>query len=122
MSKRILVVDDDESVRDSIEILLNIAGFHVFKSATGSDIFQTIQFSRPDLILLDIHLGDSDGREICKAVKTNPATSAIPIIMVSAEEKIYNAIVTSGANDVVSKPFTEDVLLSRVHRQLASAC
>lgn len=119
MNKRILVVDDDENIRDTMELLLGIAGFTVSMCATGKDIFNTIAKENPDLLLLDIYLGELDGREICKAIKKNPATSSIPVIMVSVDEKIYNTISANGANDVVAKPFTEETLLSRVKRQLA---
>lgn len=121
MNKRILVVDDDENIRETMGVLLGMAGYTVSTCGTGQAIFETIDRVKPDLLLLDIYLGELDGREICRAIKSNPKTSSIPVIMVSVDEMIYNTIVTVGANDVVSKPFTEETLLSRVHRQLSRA-
>ena len=121
MSKRILVIDDDENVRDTISLLLRHKGFTVFTCSTGREIFQTIQRTTPDLILLDVMLGELDGRAICKAIKNNPITSYIPVIILSGVYNIYNIILDEKANDVLPKPFTEDVLLARVGRQLSLA-
>ncbi len=115
MNKKILVVDDDDDIREIIEFLLTQAGFRVSICSNGKDIFRTIDRTRPDLILLDIDLGEMDGRNICKAIKSNPETDSIPVIIVSAEENIYNTILDVGANDVIPKLFTEQVLLDRVY-------
>lgn len=119
MKKRILVVEDDENIRDVLELLLARAGFTVFTSATGKDIFNTIQNISPDLILLDVLLGELDGRDICKALKTHMETAHIPVIIVSGVYNIFSTIVEAKANDVISKPFTEEILLRRVQRQLS---
>lgn len=119
MDTRILVVEDDENVRETIELLLNQAGYHVSTCSTGKDIFNTIEEYQPHLILLDILLGELNGRDICKAIKDNQTTSHIPVIIVSSMHNIYNAIADEGANDIISKPFTEDILLTRINRQLS---
>ena len=121
MSKRILIVEDDDNVRDTIELLLSSNGFKVFTCSTGKDIFNTLKSTEPYLVLLDVLLGDIDGREICKAVKSHPETAHIPVIIVSSVYNIYNIIMDEKANDVIPKPFTEDILLSRIQRQLSNA-
>lgn len=122
MSKSILIVEDDENVRATMELLLSHAGFKVILSSTGKDIYQIIGQQKPDLILLDVFLGDLDGRDICRELKNNPDTSDIPIIIVSSLYNIYNTILEEKANDVIPKPFTEDILLSRVQRHMPAAC
>lgn len=121
MNKRILIVEDDENVRDTMELLLSQAGFSVFTCSTGKDIFNTLTTTAPDVILLDVLLGDLDGRDICKAIKNHPETAHIPVIIVSSVLNIFNIILDEKANDVISKPFTEDILLTRVKRQLSNA-
>ncbi len=79
MNKNVLVVDDDEDIRETIKFILTQAGFTVSLCSTGNDIFNTIERTSPDLILLDIRLGEMDGRIICKAIKSNPEIDSIPI-------------------------------------------
>lgn len=121
MKRRILVIEDDDIVRDTIELLLEYKGFMVFTSATGLDVHEKIANYKPDLILTDIFLGESDGRVICQSLKSDPETSHIPIIIMSgAATDIYNTIIGVGANDIVLKPFDEQTLVSRVQRQLSA--
>ena len=119
MTTRILVVEDDENIRETIEFLLCGAGYEVATCSTGKDIFVSIENYQPHLILLDILLGELNGRDICRAIKNNRKTSNIPVIIISSMHNIYNTIADEGANDVIAKPFTEDILLSRINRQLA---
>jgi DNA-binding response OmpR family regulator len=121
MDKRVIIIEDEENVRETLELLLTNAGFSVKSSATGTDIFNTINDFNPDVILLDVLLDDLDGRDICKAIKNDPLTSHIPVIMLSAVPDVYNAINDVGANDVVSKPFDETTLLNRIERQLSNS-
>jgi DNA-binding response OmpR family regulator len=121
MEKRIIVVEDEENVRETLDILLTNAGFSVRSLATGGQIFDTIDEFHPDVILLDVMLDDLDGRDICKSIKENPPTTHIPVIMLSGVPDVYNAINDVGANDVVSKPFDETTLLNRIERQLSNS-
>jgi DNA-binding response OmpR family regulator len=121
MKRRILVIEDDDIVRDTVELLLRYKGFKVETSSDGLDIETKISEFQPDLILTDIFLGESDGRLICQSLKTNPETSHIPIIIMSgAAGEIYNTISGVGANDIVLKPFDEQTLITRVQRQLTA--
>ncbi len=121
MEKRIIVIEDEENVRETIDVLLTNAGFAVKSFPTGKDIFRHLDEFNPDVLLLDVMLGDLDGREICRAVKANSTTSHIPVIMLSGVPDVYNAIADVGANDVVSKPFDETILINRIERQLSNA-
>lgn len=121
MCQRVLIIEDEEHVRETLALLLEDAGFMVRSCATGKNIFNTIDEFYPDLILLDIMLEDLDGRDICRALKQNPRTSSIPVVILSAVSEIYNTISEVGANDIVAKPFDERTLLNRINRQLSNS-
>ena len=117
-AKIVVLIDDDPNVLDAVENVLSGSGYHVVALPSCDNIFNVIDAHKPDLILLDLLLGDQDGRLICKAVKNNPKTSNIPVIIISGSPDIYNTINEDCANDVVEKPFIEETLLSRIERQL----
>jgi CheY-like chemotaxis protein len=121
MDQKILIIEDDEIVRDTLELLLSYRGYEVVTSCDGSDAILKVTEFQPDLILTDIFLGENDGRIICQSVKNNPETSHIPVIIMSgSSSEIYNTISGVGANDVVLKPFDEETLMHRVGRQLSA--
>ena len=118
MIKHILAVEDDESIREVLEYILNDSGYEVNSFATAQDFFMRIEASNPDLIILDINLPDGDGRELCKAIKSNVRTKKIPVIMMSASLNISEILKESGANDFIPKPFNIDSFLNHVDIQL----
>lgn len=121
MKAKILVIEDDDFVTETIKLLLEPNGFDVIASQDGADIILKVLKLNPHLILTDIHLGDFDGRLICRSIKSNPDTSHIPVIIMSGDtSQIYNAIDNVGANDVLAKPFNEQTLLQRVQRQISA--
>lgn len=81
--KRILVVDDDIEVLETIQLILEIGGFKVSALNDGEEIFNRIEKFSPDLILLDISLGHIDGRVLCEQLKSIESTSKIPILLIS---------------------------------------
>ena len=121
LQKKIVLVEDEDDVRESIKLLLLDAGYEVKDSADAVNIFDILKEFEPDVILLDLILKQADGKEICKLVKQNPVTSHIPVIVISGSADIYNTIIECGANDVVSKPFIPSTLLNRIERQLINA-
>ena len=120
MARRILLIDDDVDVRDVIILLLEGAGYSVTSLGAAPDIISLVEETKPDVILLDVIIGNVDGRELCRQLKNNPLTSQIPIIMISAISDLYNAISDACANDIISKPFDSSTLINRVERQVAN--
>ncbi|WP_207534148.1 response regulator [Desertivirga arenae] len=118
MQGRIVVVEDDEMTRETIILLLEHRGYEVSSSATGKDLIQLVTSFEPHLVLLDINLGELNGRDICRDFKQDPILCSIPIIITSGEDDLYNSIPFEGANDVLLKPFEETALISRIERQL----
>ncbi|WP_207423338.1 response regulator [Desertivirga brevis] len=121
MQERIVVVEDDELIRETIILLLEHWHYEVNYSATGEDLVELINEFQPHLILLDIQLGELNGRDLCRELKQHPLYHTIPIIIMSGEEDLYNSIPWEGANDVILKPFDEKALISRIERQLSNS-
>jgi len=118
--QRILVVDDDRDILEVIKYILEDSGYEVDTLSDGHNLLDKIREKTPDLLLLDIMLGNMDGRELCKLVKLSEATHNIPIIMVSASHEITSFNTTDGPNGFIAKPFDIDDLLSTVQSQLAA--
>jgi DNA-binding response OmpR family regulator len=113
--KKILVVDDDDDVLETIQLILEIGGYDVEPLNDASLIFERIDVFKPDLIILDIVLGKIDGRIICHQLKLNPSTKNIPILMMSGLYKL-NEIneMNCGPDDFMPKPFKMNVLLEKI--------
>lgn len=113
--KKILVVDDDDDVLETIQLILEIGGYDVEPLNDASLIFERIDVFKPDLILLDIVLGKIDGRIICHQLKLNQSTKNIPILMMSGLYKL-NEIneMNCGPDDFMPKPFKMNVLLEKI--------
>lgn len=111
--KRILVVDDDEEIRDLLKAYLEKSGFSVLTAADGQAMRQYWPQRRPDLIVLDIMMPGDDGFTLCKEVR---AKSNVPIIMLTAGSDETDRIIglELGADDYVGKPFNPRELLARI--------
>jgi CheY-like chemotaxis protein len=117
MAKKVLVVDDDESITEVIQIVLEGEGYEIEISLDGSSI-PDFPGGLPDLILLDILLQSKDGRKICQQLKSDQKTSHIPVIVLSAHSDTSKAAEDCGADDFLEKPFDVDVLISTVAKYL----
>lgn len=117
MTKKILVVDDDESITEVIQIVLEGEGYEIEISFDGSGI-PDFPGNLPDLILLDILLHSKDGRKICQQLKSDPKTAHIPVIVLSAHSDASRLAADCGADDLIEKPFDVDVLISTVEKHL----
>ena len=117
----ILVVDDDKDILEVLQYILEDSGYEVDTLSDGHFLFDKIKEHAPDLILLDIMLGNMDGRELCKNVKTKQETHDIPVIMISASHNVADTLHQQGGpDDFIAKPFDINVLLDRIERQLAA--
>jgi two-component system phosphate regulon response regulator PhoB len=119
---RILAVDDDRDILEVLQFILEDSGYEVDTLSDGRFLFEKIKANAPDLILLDIMLGNMDGRELCKDIKSNDDTQKIPVILVSASHNIADTINKKGApNAFIAKPFDIDELLDAIRIQLPAA-
>ena len=118
--KKILVVDDDQDIREIIMYVLESEGYQVSGLDNGLAVVETVAQIRPDILLLDVQLGDSDGRDICRELKGTLATQEIPIIMISANHG-WQGIREKEckADDFLAKPFDIIELVAHVRRYAA---
>jgi DNA-binding response OmpR family regulator len=118
-SKKILIIDDDETLRDSLIEQFALHEEFIPRSApTATDGIKQAKADHVDLVILDVGLPDMDGREACKVMRKNGVKS--PVIMLTAQDSDSDTILglESGANDYVTKPFRFGVLLARVRAHL----
>lgn len=122
MMQKILAVDDDKDILEILQLILEDKGYQVETLTDGKHLFDKIKQYHPDLIILDIMLGNMDGRELCHEVKAKNDTHDIPVILLSASHAIGRSqLHTNGyPDDFISKPFDIDDLLNSVQRQLAA--
>lgn len=123
MAASILVVEDEPDIRDLIVHHLTRDGFHCRGVASGPDALREIQASRPDLVVLDLMLPGMTGLEVCRRLRGDPASAALPIIMLTAKAGEVDRVVglEMGADDYVAKPFSPPELVARVRAVLRRA-
>jgi DNA-binding response OmpR family regulator len=120
--RRILAVDDNEDILEILKLILEGYDYDVMTLADGHLLIEHIKEYKPDLILLDIMLGDMDGRELCRIVKSNHETHDIPIIMISASHNLTErSKLYESPNDFLAKPFDISDLISKVQTHLSAA-
>jgi DNA-binding response OmpR family regulator len=120
--RKILAVDDDSDILEVLKFILEDSGYEVETLSDGHLLFEKIKSSLPDLILLDIMLGNIDGRELCKSVKLTAETHAIPVILISASHTVAGSMNLKGAPDAfLAKPFDISDLLKLIKNQLNAA-
>jgi len=117
VADRILVIEDDEGIRDTLRYHLGEAGYQVLEAADGPGGLRLARSQRPDLILLDLMLPAMSGLEICRSLRQR---SSVPIIIITARDAEVDKIVglEVGADDYVTKPFSVREVLARVHAVL----
>jgi len=117
---RILVVEDDRDIADLIVHYIEKAGWQAHVAASGSEGLTQARQKAPDCLVLDVMLPGMDGLAVCRALRTDPATAAIPIIMLTARADETDRIVglELGADDYVAKPFSPGELVARIRALL----
>ncbi len=120
MRKKILVVEDDLDLVELLCFNLRRAGFSVGTANDGIEALKKARTLSPDLILLDLMLPELDGLAVCEILRRDPATAAVPIIMLTAMSGQIARFtgLSSGANDFITKPFSPKFLLERVQQRL----
>ena len=113
MSK-VLVVDDDKDLLEMVNIALSKQGFTTSTLNSGKYFFNKVESFRPDIILLDIFIGDADGRKLCHQLKDIPDSQNIPVILYSAGNVSGSSIERSLANAFVGKPFDIKQLVEKI--------
>src|SRR5690349_9079584 len=123
MRKKVLVVDDDLELH-LLSFNLRAAGFWVGTASDGAQALKKVRTLSPDLMLLDVMLPELDGLAICEMLRRDPATAALPIILLTALSSELARIngLGSGADDYITKPFRVRDLVERIKARLQPEC
>jgi DNA-binding response OmpR family regulator len=116
ITKKVLVVEDDEDILKLVKMYLDNEGFKTITALNGADALQKVKSEHPDLLVLDLMLPEIDGLEVCKKLRLAPETAVLPIIILTAksEESETVAGFELGADDYVAKPFSPRALVARI--------
>ena len=115
-TKKVLVIDDSNTIRRSAEIFLKQGGYEVVLAEDGFDALSKVNDHAPDVIFCDILMPRLDGYQTCAIIKRNPRFTATPVIMLSSKDGLFDKARGRmvGSQDYLTKPFTKDQLLQAV--------
>ncbi len=113
----VLIVDDEQDMRNLIEMMLNNSKFETFTAASGTEAYDIIVREKIDLVLLDVMMPHENGFVVCQSIR---AMSNVPIIFLTARDANEDKVkgLTLGGDDYIVKPFTNDELVARIHAVL----
>ncbi len=113
---KVMIIDDSKTIRRTAETLLKKAGCDVLSAENGFEALPIISASHPDIIFVDIMMPRLDGYQTCALIKNNPRFQAIPVIMLSSKDGLFDRAKgrVVGAEQYITKPFTRDDLLGAI--------
>ena len=116
ITQTILIIEDEKDIVNLIEYHLKQSGFTVLTALDGPSGLEKARKERPSLIILDLMLPGMDGKDVCRAIKVNPLTQSIPVLMLTAKAEEIDRVIgfELGADDYVSKPFSPKELTLRI--------
>jgi DNA-binding response OmpR family regulator len=122
-AKRVLVVDDQEDIREMARLILTGAGYEVYTAASGREALAAVRQSQFDLMLLDINMPELDGWATLRLMRADAAHDAMPVAMFSVKSEVRDKVASlqDGAIDYITKPFGVDDLVFRVSRIFSAA-
>lgn len=118
----VLVADDDQNLRRILCLFLKNAQYETVEASNGREALQMARSQRPDAIVLDIMMPLIDGFSVCRQLKEDPETKRIPVVICTAKNRKEDLIaaIRAGAEDYIIKPFTKDIVLSKVQKALSA--
>lgn len=121
--QKLLIVDDEEGVRTLVRMTLNTSEYQILEASDGSEALGLARRHHPDLLLLDVMLPDVSGIDICRELKSDPATAATTTVMLTAKAQSsdFGDAEAAGADDYFTKPFSPIALIRKVESVLGGA-
>ena len=115
---KILVVDDERAVRESLRRALELEGYQIDLAADGREALAVLEQAQPDMLILDVLMPGVDGLEVCRRLRR--ARNNLPVLMLTARDAVENRVagLDAGADDYVTKPFALEELLARIRALL----
>ena len=123
MPSRVLIVEDERDIRDLVLFHLQREGYQVSSASSGEEALRQVRHTPPDLVVLDLMLPAMGGLEVCRTLRQEPSTAALPIVMLTAKGDEVDRVLglELGADDYIVKPFSPKELLARVRAVLRRA-
>lgn len=118
MPAKILVVDDEPAIRETLSFMLEMEGFAVAVAKDGEEALEQVQKLQPTVVLLDVMMPKLDGYKVCQAIKGQPETAKVKVIMLTAMGQAADRAraLAAGADAYVAKPFDEEALIALLRR------
>ncbi len=116
MAKKILIADDDASVRDILRMMLEEDGYEVVEAVDGQEGWEKLEKNKIDMGIFDLNMPRLDGLQLTERIRTDPRFAQLPILMLTVRALLVEQIrgYNRGADEYVTKPFEREVLLARV--------
>ncbi len=121
MANKILICDDDEGILDMLEVIFSYEGFDVTAETNSLKVHELILAEAPDLVMIDLWMPVISGDQVVRALREDPQTANILIMVISASNDGRQIALEAGANDFQAKPFDIEKLVARIHDMLSLA-
>ncbi len=118
--RKIVIVDDDVLIRETVRLALDHAGYYVIAVGDPERALAVVRAEKPDLVIMDLYMPGSDGRELIRSLKSDPSIAATPVILFSGSDEAIDVVsgLQSGAVEYLGKPIDGEILLSKIRHIL----
>ena len=118
--RKIVVVDDDVLIRETVRLALDHAGYYVIAVGEAERALSVVRAEKPDLIIMDLYMPGFDGRELIRSIKSDPEIARTPVILFSGSDEAIDVVsgLQSGAIEYLGKPIDGEILLSKIRHIL----